>query len=63
MFPGRNLPKFTWTSPDGKTQSQIEHILIDWRLHSNVLDIRSFRAADCDADHYLVVLNLGRDWQ
>jgi hypothetical protein len=25
------------------------------RRHSNILDVRSFRAADCDSDHYLVV--------
>jgi hypothetical protein len=25
------------------------------RKHSNVLDVRSFRAADCDTDNYLVV--------
>jgi hypothetical protein len=24
----------------------------------NVLEIRSFRAADCDSDHYLVVANV-----
>jgi hypothetical protein len=24
-------------------------------MHSNVLDIRSYRAADCDSNHYLVV--------
>jgi hypothetical protein len=23
--------------------------------HSNILDVRSFRAADCDTDHYPVV--------
>jgi hypothetical protein len=23
--------------------------------HSNILDVGSFRAADCDIDHYLVV--------
>jgi hypothetical protein len=47
--------KYTWTSPDGKTHNQIDHILVDGRRHSNVLDVRSFRAADCDTDHYLVV--------
>jgi len=25
------------------------------KLHSNIFDIRSFRGADCDTDHYLVV--------
>jgi len=24
-------------------------------VHSNILDVRSFRVADCDIDHYLVV--------
>jgi hypothetical protein len=49
-----NIHKYTWTSPDGNTHNQIDHILIDRQRHSNVLDIRSFRAADCDTDHYLV---------
>jgi endonuclease/exonuclease/phosphatase family metal-dependent hydrolase len=42
-------------SPDGKTHNQIDYILVDRRRHLNVLDVRSFRAADCDSDHYLVV--------
>jgi hypothetical protein len=29
--------------------------LIDRRGHSSILDLRSFRAADCDTDHYLVM--------
>jgi hypothetical protein len=39
MFPHRNIHKYTWTSPDGNTHNQIDHILIDRRRHSNVLDV------------------------
>jgi hypothetical protein len=45
----------TWTSPDGNTHNQIGHILIEWQRQPNVLDVLSFRASDCDTDHYLVV--------
>ena len=55
IFPHRNIHKYTWTSPDGKTHNQIHHILIDRRWHSSVLDVQSFRGADYDTDHHLVV--------
>jgi hypothetical protein len=55
MFPHRNIHKYIWTSPDGKIHNQIDHVLIDGRWHSSILDVRYFRGAYYDTDHYLVV--------
>jgi hypothetical protein len=52
------MHKFTWTSPNGKTHNQIDYILIGRRWHSSVLDVQSFRGADCDTDQYLVVAKI-----
>jgi hypothetical protein len=38
MFPRRNIHKFTWTF-DGRTHNRNDHILIDRRRHSCVLDV------------------------
>jgi hypothetical protein len=32
-----------------------DDVFIDRRRHSTILDVRSFKRADCDTDHYLVV--------
>jgi hypothetical protein len=58
MFPHRNIHRFILISPDGMTHNQFDHTLIDRRRHSNILDVRSFRAADCDTGHYLVVAKI-----
>ena len=58
MFLHQDIHKYTWTSPDGKTHNQIGHILIDRRWHLSILDVQSFRGADCDTNHYLVVVKV-----
>jgi hypothetical protein len=60
MFPHRNIHKYTWTSPDGKTHNQIDYTSIERRWHSSTLDVRSFRGADCDNDCYLVAAKDGQ---
>jgi endonuclease/exonuclease/phosphatase family metal-dependent hydrolase len=55
MFLHFKVHKYTCTSPDRNTHNQIDHVLIDRRRHSRVFDVRTYRGADCDTDHYLVV--------
>ena len=38
MFPHRNIHKYTWIYPDGQTHNQIDHIWLDRRLHSSLID-------------------------
>jgi len=59
MFPHHGIRNYTWTFPDGKTNNQIDHILIDRRWHSSILDVQSFRGTDCDIDYYLMVAKFG----
>jgi hypothetical protein len=56
--PHQNIHKHTCTSPDGKTHRQIDHVLIDSRWHSSILDVQSFRRADCDTDSYLLIADV-----
>jgi len=37
MFQHLNIHKYTWTSPDGKTSSQIDYVLIISGWHSSIL--------------------------
>jgi hypothetical protein len=54
MFPHCNIHKLICTYPNGKIHSEIDHVFFGRRPHLGLLD-RSFRAADCDADHCLKV--------
>ena len=64
MFSQRNIHKYARTYPDGQTHSQINHILINSRWHSSILDVQSL------SGELTVILmaiwwlkKLGKDWQ
>jgi hypothetical protein len=57
-FPHRKIHKYTLTSADGKTHDQIDHVFIDRRRQTSIIDIRPFIGAGCYTDFYLVVAEL-----
>ena len=55
FYPLKVIHKSTWRSPDGVTFNQIDHLLM-YRRHKFILmDVRSYRGANIDSDHYLVI--------
>ncbi|MGI4816809.1 MAG: reverse transcriptase domain-containing protein [Janthinobacterium lividum] len=54
FFRRKEIHKATWTAPDGVTMTQIDHIAIDKRHASSILDVRSMRGAEIGSDHFLV---------
>jgi hypothetical protein len=40
-FPHRNIQMYTWTSPDGITHIKIDHVLVDKRRQSSIIDVCS----------------------
>ena len=53
-----NRHRYTWQSPDGKTRTQIDYILISKEWKQAVNSARTVLSADCDSDHNLVVLKM-----
>jgi hypothetical protein len=45
----------TWTSPEWKTHTQIDHALVDKRRYTDTDDVPSFGGADYNMDHYMAV--------
>ena len=46
---------YTWTSPDGQYQNQIDYILCSWRWRSSVQSAKTRPVADCGSDYQLFI--------
>ena len=51
--PKRRL--YTWTSPDGQYQNQIDSILCSQRWRSSIRSAKTRPGADCGSDHELLI--------
>ncbi|XP_054085666.1 LINE-1 retrotransposable element ORF2 protein isoform X1 [Zeugodacus cucurbitae] len=57
-FQHKKIHQATWLSPDRNTRNQIDHVVIDGRHVSCVLDVRTLRGPNIDSDHYLVAAKI-----
>ena len=57
-FMHKRIHQDTWKHPNGVIRNQIDHVLIDGRHFSDVIDIKARRGAIIDSDHFLVQIKL-----
>ena len=55
LFQQHKRRLYTWTSPDGQHQNQIDYILCSQRWRSSVQSAKTRLRADCGSDHELLI--------
>ena len=61
LFQQHKRRLYTWTSPDGQHQNQIDSILCSQRWRSSIQSTKTRPGADCGSDHELLITN-NWDW-
>ena len=55
LFQQHKRRLYTWTSPDGQHQNQIDYILCSQRWRSYIQSAKARPGADCGSDHELLI--------
>ena len=55
LFQQHKRRLYTWTSPDGQYQNQIDYILCSQRWRSSIQSAKTRPGADCGSDHKLLI--------
>ena len=54
---------YTWISPDGQHQSQIDYIFCIQRWRSSIQSAKTRLGADCGSDHQLLIAKFRLKWK
>ena len=57
LFQQHKRRLYTWTSPDGQHQNQIDYILCSQRWRTSIQSAKTRLGADCGSDHELLISN------
>ena len=55
LFQQHKRRHYTWTSPDGQHQNQIDYVLCSQRWRSSIQSIKTRLGADCGSYHELLI--------
>ena len=55
LFQQHKKQLYTWTSPDGQYQNQIDYILCSQRWRSSIQSAKTRPRGDCGSDHELLI--------
>ena len=58
LFQQHKRRLYTWTSPEGQHQNQIDYILCSQRWRSSIQSPKTRLGADCGSDHELLITKL-----
>ena len=60
LFQQHKRRLYTWTSPNGQHQNQIDNILCSQRWRSSIQSAKTRLRADCGSDHELLIAKFRR---
>ena len=63
LFQQHRWRLYTWTSPDGQYQNQMDYILCNQRWRSSIQSAKTRPGVDCGPDHGLLMANSDLNWR